>query len=167
MKKIAIGSDHIGFSHKAFLIEKLQSQGYQLIDMGTFDEQRTDYPLYAKKVANAIQDQQADCGILICGTGIGISIAANKFPTIRCALCSDEYSALMSREHNNSNIIALGAKLLSYEKALSLVTLWLNTAYEGGRHQKRLAMIEGEGNEGKKLFLNNNSEIMKNPNMAS
>ncbi|MCW9719061.1 ribose 5-phosphate isomerase B [Avibacterium sp. 21-599] len=142
MKTIAIGSDHIGLAHKTFLIEKLRSQGYSLLDMGTYDEQRTDYPLYAQKVAQVVQMRQADCGILICGTGIGISIAANKFSHIRCALCADEYSTLMSREHNDSNIIAFGAKVVSMEKALALTTLWLNTAYEGGRHQKRLEMME-------------------------
>ncbi|MFZ7108411.1 ribose 5-phosphate isomerase B [Avibacterium avium] len=142
MKTIAIGADHIGLAHKTFLIEKLGSQGYKLLDMGTFDEQRTDYPLYAEKVAHAIQTQQADCGILICGTGIGISIAANKFSHIRCALCAEEYSTLMSREHNDSNIIAFGAKVISLERALALATLWLNTAYEGGRHQRRLEMME-------------------------
>ncbi|AEC17149.1 ribose 5-phosphate isomerase B [Gallibacterium anatis] len=142
MKKIAIGSDHIGINHKAFLIEKLKLQGYELLDKGTFNDQRTDYPLYAEKVALAIQNGEADCGILICGTGIGISIAANKFPHIRCALCADEYSALMSREHNDSNIIAFGAKVVSPEKALALATLWINTQYEGGRHQRRLDMID-------------------------
>lgn len=141
MKKIAIGSDHIGLNHKTFLIEKLTAQGYELLDVGTFDEKRTDYPLYAEKVALAIQDGKVERGILICGTGIGISIAANKFSHIRCALCSDEYSALISREHNDSNVIAFGAKVISPEKSLSLATLWLNTLYEGGRHQQRLDMI--------------------------
>ncbi|HBO38440.1 MAG TPA: ribose 5-phosphate isomerase B [Pasteurellaceae bacterium] len=142
MKRIAIGSDHIGLNHKIFLIKKLTTQGHTLIDMGTFDDKRTDYPIYAQKVAEAINNKDVDVGILICGTGVGISIAANKIKGIRCALCADEFTALMCREHNNSNIIAFGANILSFEKALSLATLWLNTPYEGGRHQKRLEMIE-------------------------
>ncbi|KGQ69947.1 ribose-5-phosphate isomerase [Chelonobacter oris] len=141
-KIVAIGSDHIGFEHKQFLIEKLEKQGYQLIDIGTFGKERTDYPIYAEKVAELIVSGNANAGILICGTGIGISIAANKLQGIRCALCADEFSALMSREHNNSNIIAFGANIISCEKALALATLWLNTPYDVGRHQKRLDMIE-------------------------
>lgn len=142
MTIIAIGSDHIGFAHKAFLIDHLSKQGHQLLDMGTFNQDRTDYPIFAEKVAHAVNNQQAERGILICGTGVGISIAANKINGIRCALCSDEYTALMCREHNDSNIIAFGAKIITAEKALSLATLWLNTPYDGGRHQRRLEMIE-------------------------
>ncbi|PJG85297.1 ribose 5-phosphate isomerase B [Conservatibacter flavescens] len=143
MKRIAIGSDHIGLNHKRFLIEKLTKQGYHIMDMGTFDQERTDYPIYAHKVAQAINTENAEAGILICGTGVGISIAANKIAGIRCALCADEFTALMCREHNNANIIAFGANIISPEKALALATLWLNTAYDGGRHQKRLDMIAG------------------------
>lgn len=141
MKTIAIGSDHIGLSHKAFLIEKLTKQGYQLLDMGTYHSERTDYPIYAEKVAKAVISQKALMGILICGTGVGISIAANKIKGIRCALCADELTALMCREHNDTNIIAFGANVISHQKALALATLWLNTPYDGGRHQKRLEMI--------------------------
>ena len=141
MKTIAIGSDHIGLDHKQFLINKLKKQGYHLLDKGTFDHERTDYPIYAQKVANSIICHEAQAGILICGTGVGISIAANKIDGIRCALCADEFTALMCREHNNANIIAFGANILSQEKALALATLWLNTNYDGGRHQKRLDMI--------------------------
>lgn len=141
MKRIAIGSDHIGLQHKAFLIEKLSKQGYELKDFGTHNEQRTDYPIYAKAVAQAVQNQEVDVGILICGTGVGISIAANKHKGIRCALCNEEFTALMCREHNNSNIIAFGANIVTPEKALALATLWLNTPYDGGRHQRRLDMI--------------------------
>ncbi|MGR6982063.1 ribose 5-phosphate isomerase B [Testudinibacter sp. P27/CKL/0425] len=141
-KKIAIGSDHIGLVHKQFLIEKLEKQGYHIVDAGTLSTERTDYPVYAEKVASLVVSGEVNSGILICGTGIGISIAANKIKGIRCALCADEFSALMSREHNNSNIIAFGANIISQEKALALATLWLNTSYDGGRHQKRLEMIE-------------------------
>lgn len=142
MKTIAIGSDHIGLALKAFLMEKLEKQGHTLLDLGTFSQERTDYPIYAEKVAYAVKQHTADVGILICGTGVGISIAANKISGIRCALCSDEFTALMCREHNDSNVIAFGANIVSPEKALALATLWLNTPYEGGRHQKRLNMIE-------------------------
>ena len=141
LKSISI-SNYRSISNVNFLIEKLEKQGYQLIDIGTFNKDRTDYPIYAKEVANAVTSGEVSAGILICGTGIGISIAANKLPGIRCALCADEFSALMSREHNNSNIIAFGANIISCEKALALATLWLNTPYDGGRHQKRLDMIE-------------------------
>lgn len=142
MKTIAIGSDHIGLAHKTFLIEKLQKQGYKVIDVGANSPERTDYPIYAEKVANAINNNIVQAGILLCGTGVGISIAANKIKGIRCALCSDEFTALMCREHNNSNIIAFGANIITQEKALALATLWLNTPYDGGRHQNRLDMIE-------------------------
>lgn len=141
MKTIAIGSDHIGLALKTFLMEKLEKQGHKLLDLGTFSQERTDYPIYAEKVAYAVKQNTADVGILICGTGVGISIAANKISGIRCALCSDELTALMCREHNDSNIIAFGANIITPEKALALATLWLNTAYEGGRHQKRLDMM--------------------------
>lgn len=142
MKKIAIGSDHIGLRHKNFLIEKLQKQGHQVVDKGTFSSERTDYPIYAQAVAKAVNEKEVECGILICGTGVGISIAANKIKGIRCALCADEFTALMCREHNDSNIIAFGANIISHEKALALTTLWLNTSYDKGRHQKRLDMLE-------------------------
>lgn len=142
MKTIAIGSDHIGLALKTFLIEKLEKQGHNLLDLGAVSQERTDYPIYAEKVAYAVKQNVADVGILICGTGVGISIAANKISGIRCALCSDELTTLMCREHNNCNIIAFGANIISSEKAISLATLWLNTPYDGGRHQKRLDMME-------------------------
>lgn len=142
MKRIAIGSDHIGLEHKAFLIDKLTKQGHLVTDMGTHSAERTHYPIYAESVAQAIKQNKVDMGILICGTGVGISIAANKISGIRCALCSEEVTALMCREHNNANIIAFGANIVSPQKALALATLWLNTPYDGGRHQQRLDMIE-------------------------
>lgn len=141
IKQIAIGSDHIGLEHKNFLIKHLAQQGYQVINLGTDSSKRTDYPIYAQKVAQQVLANPHSYGILICGTGVGISIAANKVKGIRCALCAEEYTALMSRQHNNANVIAFGANLIRPEKALALALLWLNSHYEGGRHQKRLDLI--------------------------
>lgn len=141
MKTIVIGSDHIGLEYKQFLIEHLTKQGYKVIDVGTHSNNRTDYPIYAQKVAMQVTKNLNTFGILICGTGVGISIAANKIKGIRCALCSDEFTTLMCREHNNANVIAFGAKVITKEKALALTILWLNSNYDGGRHQKRLNMI--------------------------
>ncbi|HDR1828116.1 TPA: ribose 5-phosphate isomerase B, partial [Pasteurella multocida] len=128
--------------HKNFLIDKLKKQGHILFDKGTFTDKRTDYPIYAKAVADSVIIEESEFGILICGTGVGISIAANKIKGIRCALCSDEFTALMCREHNDTNIISFGANIITPEKALALVTLWINTPYDAGRHQRRLEMID-------------------------
>ena len=139
--KIAIGSDHIGFDLKNGLIEFLGERRIELFDFGTYDQQRTDYPLFAEKVAHAVVDEGFDLGILICGTGIGMSIAANKIPYIRAAACSDPYSARLARNHNNANILAMGALVVGAGLARFIVNEWINSEYEGGRHQKRIDMI--------------------------
>ena len=139
--KIAIGSDHIGFDLKNGLIEFLGERRIELFDFGTYDTQRTDYPLFAEKVAHAVVGEGFDLGILICGTGIGMSIAANKIPCIRAAACSDPYSARLARNHNNANILAMGALVVGVGLARFIVNEWINSEYEGGRHQKRIDMI--------------------------
>jgi len=139
--KIAIGCDHVGIILKPTIIEHLKAKGISVIDKGAHGEQRTDYPLYAKAVADAVVSQEADLGILICGSGIGISIAANKVNGIRAVVCSEPYSAKLSRQHNNTNILAFGSRVIGAELAKMIVDEWLNARFEGDRHQKRVEMI--------------------------
>jgi ribose-5-phosphate isomerase (EC 5.3.1.6) len=140
--KIAIGSDHAGFRLKEKIKQFLLSKGYEVLDFGTNSTDSTHYPLFAKEVAKAIQEKRADYGILICGSGIGMSITANKFPGIRAALCLNEYMARMSRMHNDANVLCLGDRVVGDELALSIVEAWLSTSFEGGRHQERIKLIE-------------------------
>ena len=139
--KIVIGCDHGGFELKTHVIKYLKEQGIELFDFGTYTEDSCDYPDVAEKVAKAVANGEYEKGILICGTGIGISIAANKVDGIRAALCGDVYSAKMTRKHNDANILALGGRVVSIEKGLKLVDIFLNTPFEGGRHQQRIDMI--------------------------
>ena len=139
--KVALGSDHAGFRLKERIKEFLISKGHEVIDFGTTDGESTHYPLFAKEVALAVQKGEADRGILVCGTGIGMSIAANKFKGVRAALCLNEYMARMSRLHNDANVLCLGDRVLGEDLALSIVEVWLNTPFEGGRHQKRIELI--------------------------
>lgn len=140
MPRILIGSDHGGFKLKNKIIEHIKAQGYEVEDYGTYTTDSCDYPVYAKKVAEeAIKT--GDKGILVCGTGIGMSIAANKIRGIRAALCSDTFSARMTRMHNNSNILCLGERVIGTGLALDIVDIWLQTEFEGGRHQKRIDLI--------------------------
>ncbi|WP_448584612.1 ribose 5-phosphate isomerase B [Thermocrinis sp.] len=140
--KIAIGSDHAGFRLKEKIKEYLLSKGYEVLDFGTNSTNSTHYPIFAKEVAKAVQEKKADYGILICGSGIGMSITANKFPGIRAALCVNEYMARMSRMHNDANVLCLGDRVVGDELALSIVEAWLSTGFEGGRHQERIKLIE-------------------------
>ncbi|WP_029551345.1 ribose 5-phosphate isomerase B [Thermocrinis jamiesonii] len=140
--KIAIGSDHAGFRLKEKIKQFLLSKGYEVLDFGTNSTDSTHYPLFAKEVAKAVQEKRADYGILICGSGIGMSITANKFPGIRAALCLNEYMARMSRMHNDANVLCLGDRVVGDELALSIVEAWLSTSFEGGRHQERIKLIE-------------------------
>ena len=139
--KIAIGCDHVGIILKPTIIEHLKAKGINVIDKGAHGEQRTDYPLYAKAVADAVVSQEADLGILICGSGIGISIAANKVKGIRCCACSDCYSAKMCRVHNDANMLALGARVVGTELGRMIAQTYLTTEFEGGRHQRRIDQI--------------------------
>lgn len=138
---IAIGSDHGGFELKGYVIKHLQEKGIEVKDFGTYSEDSVDYPDCAKPVCEAVLNGECESGILICGTGIGISIAANKFNGIRAALCSDVFSATMSKEHNNANVICLGGRVLGRELAFMIVDAYLNAKHQGGRHSDRIKKI--------------------------
>ncbi len=142
-RKIAIGSDHTGFKIKNLLIKYLTEKGYQVYDVGTFNEKSCDYPDFALAVAEKVQEGSVDAGIVIDATGIPSAITANKVEEIRAATCYNEFSAKSSRAHNNSNVLVLGAKTLGEETIKSILETWLNTAFEGGRHQRRLDKITG------------------------
>lgn len=139
--KLAIGSDHVGIELKPTIIEYVQSLGHEVEDFGPFSDERTDYPIYGKKVAEEVAAGNFDGGILICGTGVGISIAANKVDGIRAVVCSEPYSAKLSKEHNNTNIVAFGSRVVGSELAKMIVKEWLDAEFEGGRHGKRVEMI--------------------------
>ncbi|WP_448520408.1 ribose 5-phosphate isomerase B [Rhodoflexus sp.] len=140
-RKIAIGSDHAGFYYKAAIIKHLEAAGYQVIDKGTYSEAAVDYPDFAHPVAAAVESGQADSGILICGSGNGVAITANKHQGIRAALCWTVELAALARRHNDANIISLPARFVSLEDAIAMVDTFLNTAFEGGRHQNRINKI--------------------------
>ena len=139
--KIGIANDHTGVELKKILIEHLNKQGYEIINYGTDETTSFDYPLAGETLAKAVKNKEVDLGIAICGTGVGISLACNKVKGIRCCVCSEPYSAIMSRRHNNSNIIAFGARVIGSEMAKMIVDGWLNAEFEGGRHERRVRMI--------------------------
>ena len=139
--KIVIASDHGGLETKTALVVSLKAAGVDVEDLGTMTEDSVDYPDFAALVATAVSKGDADRGILVCGTGIGISIAANKFPGVRAAVIHDDFTAKMSKQHNDANVIALGGRVLTPEQACKLVNIWQTTDYEGGRHQRRLDKI--------------------------
>ena len=138
---LAIGCDHGGFELKCHIIEHLKERGVEFKDFGTYDENSVDYPDIAKVVCEAITGGECDSGILICGTGIGISMAANKVKGIRAALCSDVYSAKMTKQHNNANVICLGGRVTGRELAFMIVDTWLDEEFLGGRHANRIEKI--------------------------
>jgi ribose 5-phosphate isomerase B len=140
--KIALGNDHAGLPLKNEIVNHLMGKGIELKDFGTYTEDSCDYPDYALKVAEAVVAKEFDFGILICGTGIGISIAANKVTGARAALCSDTFSAHSCREHNNANILALGQRVIGVGLALDIVDTFINAEFLGGRHQRRIDKIE-------------------------
>ena len=140
----AIASDHGGFVMKAQIIAHLQSRGIEIADLGCYSEDSVDYPEYAAKLCKAIRAGEYERGILVCGTGIGMSIAANKFSGIRATLCGDCFSAEMSRQHNNSNVLCLGGRVLGQELALRIVDIWTDTPFSGlEKHERRLGLIAG------------------------
>ena len=141
MKKIAIASDHGGFDLKKNVISSLQNKGLEIEDFGPSNTDSVDYPDYGIKIAHAILEQRVERGIVICGTGVGMSIVVNRFPGIRGTLCSDVYTAKMCREHNDSNILIMGGRVIGKDLALEIVEIWLKTEFEGGRHQRRLDKI--------------------------
>ncbi len=138
---LAIGSDHGGYKLKEAIKAHLDWKNIKYHDFGTDSEESCDYPKYAKAVCEAIQNGECEAGILVCGTGIGMSVAANKFDGIRCALLTNSFSAKLTKEHNNANVIALGGRVTAEGLALDIVDTWLEAKYQGGRHQKRLDMI--------------------------
>ncbi|MBA1334087.1 MAG: Ribose 5-phosphate isomerase B [Firmicutes bacterium] len=145
--RIALGSDHGGFELKEAIKGKLSEKGMDFKDFGTLNSDSVDYPDFAEKVAEAVASGEFDQGILCCGTGIGISIAANKIPGIRAALCGDCFSARMAREHNNANILCMGGRVIGIGLALEIVETWLEAGFQGGRHQRRvdkIAALEGK-----------------------
>lgn len=150
MKKITIGSDHAGYSLKKKIIAHLQNDlGWEVIDVGTNDESSCDYPIFADAVCKNIQNGVTELGILICGTGIGMSMAANKHRGIRAAACSDVFSARLTRQHNNANILCFGERVVGYGVACDLVDAFLSAEFEGGKHQRRVDQImrfENNGN---------------------
>ena len=150
---IIIASDHGGIDLKDAVKKCLDSRGIEVRDLGTMNNDSVDYPDYGARVAQSVSGGEAEKGILICGTGIGMSIVANKFPGVRAALISDDFTARMSKEHNNANIIVMGGRTQSPEQACRMVEIWLDTGFEGGRHQQRLekiALIEQEIAKGPK-----------------
>ncbi len=141
MKKIAIASDHGGFDLKESVITHLLNKSWEIDDLGPTNSDSVDYPDYGIKLAEAIAEKKVERGIVICGTGVGMSIVVNRFPGIRGTLCSDVYTAKMCREHNDSNILIMGGRVIGKGLAAEIVDTWLNTKFEGGRHQRRLDKI--------------------------
>ncbi len=140
--RVAISNDHAGYELKDEIVKILQNNNYEVVDFGTCDSKSVDYPDYGLKVAEAVRSGDCEKGIIICGTGIGISVSANKVPGIRAALCTNSLMARLSREHNNANVLALGARIVGLDLALDIVETWLKTEFLGDRHQRRLDKIE-------------------------
>lgn len=139
--KIAIGCDHGGIVLKDAVTSTLEALGAEVVDLGTNTTDSVDYPTYGLKVAETVASGQCDAGVIMCGTGIGISISANKVPGIRCAVVTNTYMAKLTKNHNNANIISLGGRVITPDEAKDIVTAWYTAEYEGGRHQRRLDMI--------------------------
>ena len=139
--KLAIGNDHAAVEMKNEIVEHLKGKGVEVVNVGTDTPERFDYPVAGYRVAKLVAAGEADGGVLICGTGVGISLAANKVDGIRACVCSDPYTARLSKQHNNTNIIAFGARVIGIETAKMIVDEWLAAEYEGGRHQTRIDMI--------------------------
>lgn len=139
--KIAIGCDHGGFGLKGEIVNLLEELGHTIMDCGTDSNESVDYPDFAKAVCDKVQEGPCDRGILVCGTGIGMSMAANRYGKVRAALCHELFTARMSREHNDANVLCLGERVVGPGLALEIVRVWLATDFSGGRHQRRIAML--------------------------
>jgi len=139
--KIGIANDHTAVEMKNEISTYLTEKGYEIVNFGTDESVSCDYPVYGEKVAKAVANGAVELGIAICGTGVGISLACNKVKGIRCCVCSEPYSAKLSRMHNNSNVLAFGARVIGVEMAKMIVDSWLEAEFEGGRHQRRIDMI--------------------------
>ena len=140
--KVAIGCDHAGYPLKVAVEDKLLKEGYEIIDLGTDSTDPVDYPGYGKAVGEAVARGLAERGIVICGSGIGISIAANKVKGVRCALCTSVEMAEMSRRHNDANVLAMGARMIEQDLAFKIVDRWFETGFEGGKHLRRINMLD-------------------------
>ena len=144
IKKIGVGSDHAGVNLKNKIAEFLKEKGYEVTDYGTNSTASCDYPVYAKAVAKSVANGENDRGIICCGSGIGVSIAANKVKGVRAVLAHEPYSAMLSRLHNDANVLCLGERITGESLALDIVETWLHSEYEGGRHQRRVDMLDAE-----------------------
>jgi ribose 5-phosphate isomerase B len=142
--KIAIGSDHAGFQYKEKIRDFLEQQGHVVTDFGTHSDEPVDYPLFIRPVAEAVARGEFERGVVLGGSGNGEAIVANRVPGIRCALCWNAESATLGRQHNNANVISLGQRMVKLETALDIVRIWLETPFEGGRHQRRIDLIDKE-----------------------
>ena len=142
--KIALGADHGGYELKEQVKKYLNDKGFEVLDLGAHSTESVDYPEFGKAVGNAVAEGKADRGIIICGTGIGISIAANRIPGVRAALCTNTTMAKLTREHNDANVLALGARMVGDVLAIDMIETFLTTEFEGGRHATRIAKIEKE-----------------------
>ncbi len=140
-RRIALGADHAGYQVKERIKEFLQKSNYEVIDFGTHSAESVDYPDYAVRVAQSVASAEAERGVLVCGTGIGTAMTANKIPGIRAANCNDTYTARMATEHNNANVLAVGARVVDANHAVAIVKEWLHARFQGGRHQRRLDKI--------------------------
>ena len=141
MSVIALGADHAGWELKDALKFWLIENGYQILDCGTHSPESVDYPDYALQVAESVASGKAERGVLVCGTGIGMAMTANKVPGVRAALCSDPFTARMSREHNDANVLTLGGRLMDQDLGLEILRMWLSTSFAGGRYERRVAKI--------------------------
>ncbi|MCR5457205.1 MAG: ribose 5-phosphate isomerase B [Clostridiales bacterium] len=142
MTKIAIASDHAGFEYKSAITDYLKKRGYEVIDFGTDSDKSVDYPVYAKKLCSAILSGQCEKGVLLCGTGIGMSMAANRFNGIRAALCPIPEYAKLAREHNNANVLCLGSRFIDINTTLRILDVFLDSEFQGGRHENRVNQID-------------------------
>jgi|WetSurMetagenome_2_1015567.scaffolds.fasta_scaffold134295_3 ribose 5-phosphate isomerase B len=143
-QKLIIGSDHAGYAMKEYIKSELSRQGIGVEDVGVFNEERSDYPLYAGKVARAVSKGIYERGIAVCGSGIGASITANRFRRVRAALCITEEMARLSRLHNDANVLVIGGRITSRQEVIKILNAWLSTGFEGGRHENRIRMIDKE-----------------------
>ncbi|MBN1321548.1 MAG: ribose 5-phosphate isomerase B [Thermoleophilia bacterium] len=141
--RYGFGCDHAGFELKALLIEELTAAGHEVVDMGTDSGKRTDFPIYANRVAEALSDGRLDRGVLVCGTGLGMALAAGKYPDVRAVTVGDCYSARMSRRHNDANILCLGARVIGAGLAVEILRAWMDEDFEGGHYAERLEMMKG------------------------
>ena len=144
IKKIGVGSDHAGVNLKNKIAEFLKEKGYEVTDYGTHSTESCDYPVYAKAVAKSVANGENERGIICCGSGIGVSIAANKVKGVRAVLAHEPYSAMLSRLHNDANVLCLGERITGESLALDIIETWLHSEYEGGRHQRRVDMLDAE-----------------------